>query len=160
MGIGYILTETKQKERKNPNMTSSPVNAPFPDPKITSRFRVQSQSSSSERLSSSPCVSLLSAYIHSSSVSKCRLSISPSVCAFPSSAPSAVQVCEPRVPGHQLAHRPPFFFPVFTLPYSVKERRKRCGPGARACHEGGLLNSSKRGGDVAVPLLTVVLFFQ
>lgn len=30
------------------------------------------------------------------------------VCALPSSAPSAVQVCERRAPGLQRAHRPPF----------------------------------------------------
>lgn len=104
MWIGYILNKTQHDELSS--------KCPFSRPKITLRFKVHSQSSSSadwiEHLSSSPCVSLLSAYIHSSSVSKCKLSISP-VCAFPSSAPSAVQVCERRVPGLQRAHRPIYF---------------------------------------------------
>lgn len=126
-------------------MMSSPVNAPFLDPKQHLRFKVQSQSSSSTdwigHLSSSPFVSLLSAYIHSSSVSKCKLSISP-ICAFSSSTPSAVQVCGRRVPRLQCAHRPPFLSGFLSPLFS--ERMVEILWSGRTRLSGGL-NSSKRG---------------
>lgn len=71
---------------------------------------------------------------------------------FPPSARSrqAHRALSKSVSGAYLgfnAHTGHRFFPVFTLPYLVKEWRKYCG--LDACQG---LNSSKRGGDVAVPL--------
>lgn len=50
------------------------------------------------------------------------------------------------------AHTGHFFFPVFTLPYLVKEWRKYSGLDSHACLGGGGVDQFKTWGGVAVPL--------
>lgn len=145
-------------------MKSSPVKCPPPSTQNNiedSKFSLSSRHpprNGIEHLSWS-VVSLLSAYIHSSYMSKCTLSTPPPLPSLPSLPPklrvpvkrtaSAVQsLWAARYLRTSNAHDRPPLFPVFfpTLDHSVKkeEWRKYCGLDAHACH--GWLSGSKRWG--------------
>lgn len=145
-------------------MTSSPVKCPFSRPrKITLRFKVQSQSSILCGFGWTfelKFVCFTALCLHS-----LLLRVQMQTKHFP---PPCL-----RVPVKHIERCPSLwaarpwastrtghlFFPVFTLPYLVKEWRKYCGLDAHACQGERGVNSSKRGGTSRF-LSTVVLFFQ